>query len=78
MLYPRPHSLIDHLANGGCALLVGLAFAFIGLNAASGCGQSGGSCIGLGDFAAAPAELSRNVDHRGRMPRHRQQDGAWG
>ena len=78
MLYPSPHTLLGHCANGGSALLVGIAFALIGLNAASGCGQSGGSCIGIGDFANPPAELSRQIDHHGRLYNHHQREGAWG
>lgn len=54
MLFTQPRSLIDHLANVACALLVGGFFAFVGLNAASGCGQSGGACIGLHDLLSAP------------------------
>jgi hypothetical protein len=51
MFHSAPHSLLGHLANGGGILLVGLMFAFIGLNAASGCGQPGGSCIRVADLA---------------------------
>ena len=62
MLYPHPKSLTNHLANGACALAVGCFFAFVGLNAASGCGQSGGACIHVTDLigatAAPPTQLA--------------------
>ena len=54
MLFPRPRSVFDHLANASCALLIGLLFAYIGLNMASGCGQAGGSCIEVRDLVGAP------------------------
>lgn len=55
MLFPHPRTLTDHLANGVCALAIGCFFAFVGLNAASGCGQSGGACIHVQDLLGAPA-----------------------
>lgn len=55
MLIPHPRSLAGHLANTACALLIGGFFAFVGLNAASGCGQAGGACIGLHDLLDAPS-----------------------
>lgn len=56
MLYPHPRTLTDHLANGACALAIGCFFAFVGLNAASGCGQPGGACIHVQDLVGtAPA-----------------------
>jgi hypothetical protein len=60
MLYPHPRTLTDHLANGLCALVVGCLFAFVGLNAASGCGQSGGTCIHATDLVggSAPTQIS--------------------
>jgi len=51
MLFPNAHSLAKHLSNACGALMVGLLFAYIGLNAATGCGQ-GGQCIRLSDFSA--------------------------
>ncbi|MTJ84352.1 MAG: hypothetical protein F8N37_25485 [Telmatospirillum sp.] len=50
MLYTHPRTLGGHLANGLCAVVIGCVFAFVGLNAASGCGQSGGACIGVHDL----------------------------
>ncbi len=65
MLFPHPSSVIHHLANTAGALLVGAVFAFVGLNAASGCGQSGGECIAVGDLLGAPppAQLARRAEH---------------
>lgn len=64
MLYPHPHSVFDHLANAASALLVGLVFAFVALNAASGCGQPGGACIAVKDLVSQPpaTQLARRVD----------------
>ena len=67
MLFCRPRNLTMHLCNAGGALLVGLLFAFVGLNAASGCGQ-GGQCIGLKDFVTAPppaAQIASLPDRAG-------------
>ncbi|HXP97541.1 MAG TPA: hypothetical protein VN809_12570 [Telmatospirillum sp.] len=55
MLFPHPRTVTDHLANGACALLIGCFFAFVGLNAASGCGQSGGACIHVQDLVGIPS-----------------------
>ncbi|HVI50429.1 MAG TPA: hypothetical protein VM661_04395 [Candidatus Sulfotelmatobacter sp.] len=51
MLFPNAQSIAKHLSNAAGALLVGLVFAYIGLNAATGCGQ-GGQCVSLSDFHA--------------------------
>jgi hypothetical protein len=63
MLYSSPktspRSLLHHLANAGGAVLVGLMFAFIGLNVASGCGQQSGQCIAMRDFIPGPAMDAR-------------------
>ncbi len=56
MLYIHPHRFAHHLANAVCALFVGCVFAFVGLNAASGCGQPGGACIHLTDLAPRTAD----------------------
>lgn len=66
MIYSTPRSILHHLANAGGALLVGLVFAFIGLNAASGCGESGGQCIGVKDLLGAPppAQLAAQMERR--------------
>ncbi len=58
MFYPTALRPLHILANLGGALLVGVFFAVIGLNAVSGCGQSGGQCIGLHDFLGAPQQLA--------------------
>jgi hypothetical protein len=52
---PGPFYLLADLCG---ALLVGLFFAFIVLDAASGCGQNGGQCIGLDDFLGQPTALA--------------------
>ncbi len=63
MLYSHPRTLGDHFANGLCALVIGCFFAFVGLNAASGCGQSGGACIHVQDLIGpAPAPQLALVD----------------
>jgi hypothetical protein len=54
MLFPSPRSVTKHLANFAACMAVGLLFAYIGLNVASGCGQ-GGECIGARDFTSPPA-----------------------
>jgi hypothetical protein len=66
MLFPHPRSVFDHLANAACALLVGLFFAYIGLNVASGCGQTGGTCIEVRDLLRAPPspQLAEQPSHR--------------
>jgi hypothetical protein len=53
MLYPTPTSLSQRLANIAGAALVGVLFAWIGLNVASGCGQRGGACIAPHDLVAS-------------------------
>ena len=53
MLFPSPRTVGMHLANVFGVLLVGLFFAYIGLNAASGCGQGGGSCIVMKDLMSS-------------------------
>jgi len=58
MLFCHPRNVTMHLCNACGALLVGLFFAFVGLNAASGCGQ-GGQCIALTDFVTAPPVASQ-------------------
>ncbi|WP_146002795.1 hypothetical protein [Telmatospirillum siberiense] len=55
MLFPHPRTITGHLANGACALAIGCFFAFVGLNAASGCGQPGGACIHVHDLVGSPA-----------------------
>ena len=56
MFSDQPSTLTMHAANAAGALLVGLFFAFVGLNAASGCGQ-GGQCIKVKDLVfTAPAQ----------------------
>lgn len=52
MLFPHPQRFHQYLANVAGALGVGLLFAYMGLNAASGCGQ-GGQCIELHDLWAS-------------------------
>ena len=54
MIYSNPARPAQFLANVGGAVLIGLFFAVIGLNAASGCGQADGQCIGLKDFTPSP------------------------
>lgn len=65
MLFPQAHTLGKHLTNAIGALLVGLMFAYIGLNAATGCGQ-GGQCVQLSDFSGRdlPVQMAE------RAPRH--------
>jgi hypothetical protein len=50
MFYRSPARPAQFLANVGGAVMIGLFFAVIGLNAASGCGQTDGQCIGIKDF----------------------------
>ncbi|HIJ38536.1 MAG TPA: hypothetical protein HPP80_06520 [Rhodospirillaceae bacterium] len=54
MIYPKPQSLFHYLTNAGVAILVGVMFAAIGLNAAAGCGQSDGQCISYHDLTLTP------------------------
>lgn len=58
MIYPTSQRLPQFLANVGGALLVGLLFAVVGLNAASGCGESNGQCIGFKDFVGHSEQLA--------------------
>ena len=59
MFYPRPARPAQFLANVGGAILIGLFFAVVGLNVASGCGQAEGQCIGIGDFTNShPTQLA--------------------
>jgi hypothetical protein len=51
MFYPSPARPAHFIANLAGAVLIGLFFAVIGLNVASGCGQSDGQCIGAKDFS---------------------------
>jgi hypothetical protein len=51
MFYRSPARPAQFLANVGGAVLIGLFFAVVGLNVASGCGQSDGQCIAVRDFA---------------------------
>lgn len=53
MLYPETRSLRGQSVNFVAAVFMGLFAAFVGLNAASGCGQ-GGECIQVTDFTASP------------------------
>jgi len=50
MFYPAPARPAHMVANVGGAILIGLFFAVVGLNVASGCGQAEGQCIAVKDF----------------------------
>ncbi len=63
MLFIHPRSFAHHLANAACALAVGLVFAFVGLNAASGCGQPGGACIHLSDLSPQAPQVALAARH---------------
>ncbi len=63
MLYSAPRTVLHHLANMGGALFVGLFFAFVGLNAASGCGQAGGQCIAVKDLLHTPPAAEQLAQH---------------
>lgn len=65
MLYPTPQRLLHHFANVAGALLVGAMFAVVGLNAASGCGQAGGQCIGVHDLTQPPQLAERSTRSAG-------------
>jgi hypothetical protein len=52
------HSLRQIFANACGALLIGLFFAMVGLNAASGCGDRGGQCIGIKDFVGHSEQVA--------------------
>jgi len=52
------YNLRQIFANACGALLVGLFFAVLGLNAASGCGDRGGQCIGLKDFVGQDQQVA--------------------
>ena len=51
MFYRTPARPVEFLANVAGAVLIGLFFAVVGLNVASGCGQADGQCIGVKDFS---------------------------
>ncbi|HIJ63864.1 MAG TPA: hypothetical protein HPQ04_14325 [Rhodospirillaceae bacterium] len=65
MLFPTPQRLLHHFANAAGALLVGAMFAVVGLNAASGCGQTGGQCIGVHDLTQQPQWADRSTRSTG-------------
>lgn len=65
MLFPTPNRLLHHFANAAGALLVGAMFAAVGLNVASGCGQSGGQCIGIQDLTQSPQWAERSTHTTG-------------
>jgi hypothetical protein len=65
MLYSQPHSVVGHFANVCCALMIGLFFAFIGLNLASGCGQPGGACIAVKDLVSPPPSAPQVAERFG-------------
>ena len=58
MIYRETTRIGQVLANIGGALVVGLFFAVVGLNAASGCGESNGQCIGLKDFVGHNQQIA--------------------
>lgn len=58
MLYPTPRRPGQILANIGGAVFVGLFFAIVGLNAASGCGEQHGQCISLKDFSGSYRQIA--------------------
>jgi len=67
MLFPQAQSLGKHLSNAVGAILVGVMFAYIGLNAATGCGQ-GGQCVHLSDLSGQQLPLQvaqRTARHAG-------------
>lgn len=53
MFYRTPARPVEFLANVAGAVMIGLFFAVIGLNVASGCGQANGQCIGAKDFTSS-------------------------
>ena len=53
MLYASPRRAKHYVLNVAGTLVVGAMFALIGLNAASGCGQRNGACIGPRDFVSS-------------------------
>jgi len=55
MFYPSPARPAQFLANIGGVILIGLFFAVVGLNVASGCGQADGQCIAVKDFTNSHA-----------------------
>ncbi|OIQ84517.1 hypothetical protein GALL_336580 [mine drainage metagenome] len=65
MFSPHSRGLTRHLTNLMGALTIGLVFAYIGLNAASGCGQ-GGQCIRLSDFMqpGMSVQVAAEMPHR--------------
>jgi hypothetical protein len=58
MIYAQSRRPGQFFANVGGALLVGLFFAVVGLNAASGCGESNGQCIGVKDFVGRNQQIA--------------------
>jgi len=58
MIYAQSRRPAQLFANVGGALLVGLFFALVGLDAASGCGESAGHCIGVKDFVEANQQIA--------------------
>ena len=59
MFYPSPARPAQFLANVAGAVVIGLFFAVIGLNAASGCGERNGQCIGAKDFTSSqPVQIA--------------------
>ena len=59
MIYRNPARPAEFLANAAGAVLIGLFFAVVGLNVASGCGQTDGQCIGVKDFTnTRPVQLA--------------------
>jgi hypothetical protein len=61
MIYSAPKRPLEHLANIGGAVAIGLMFAAVGLNVASGCGQSNGQCIAVRDFVAPQEQMAQPV-----------------
>lgn len=64
MLCSQPRTVFHHLLNTAGAVLVGAMFAYVGLNAASGCGQSGGECIAVKDLLNPPPALGQQLARR--------------
>ncbi len=58
MLYSHPRRPAQLVANIFGAVAIGLFFAVVGLNAASGCGETNGQCIGVHDFIGHNAQLA--------------------
>lgn len=58
MLYSHPQRPAHTVANIVGAVAVGLFFALVGLNAASGCGETHGQCLGVQDFIGHAPQLA--------------------